>query len=297
MCGWVWEVRGGGGGGGGGGAPPSKSASRRSSWLRPCAKEAKSLPLSKQHLFGRCLRYNRMTLYQWLCAKDYSNTIVNALELLRSRAKPSISWPNEKVGSWWRHQMETFSALLDFGGGNPPITRGLPSQGPVAWSSDVLFDLHLNKRFSKRPRRWWFETPSHSLWRHYNGAILSYHITIEYARYCRKARTKAEPGTDFELIADIFDLNEKKNYGMWHTWASKCLKSLATSLGSTACSGQQQRNHKSAASLACCEGKYYPANKLWNKYAIITWKRRFDVINTYLLLTMFAGHQWYGFIR
>ena len=33
----------------------------------------------------------------------------------------------------------------------------------------------------------------------------------------------------------------------------------------------------------------YPANKLRNKYVIITSKRRFDVIITYLLRSMFAG--------
>ena len=31
---------------------------------------------------------------------------------------------------------------------------------------NVFFDLRLNKRLSKQSRRWWFETPSRSLWRH-----------------------------------------------------------------------------------------------------------------------------------
>ena len=34
---------------------------------------------------------------------------------------------------------------------------------------DVFFDLGLNKRSSKQSKRWWFETPSCSLWRHRNG--------------------------------------------------------------------------------------------------------------------------------
>ena len=33
---------------------------------------------------------------------------------------------------------------------------------------DVFFDLRLNKRLSKQSRGWWFETPSHPLWRHCN---------------------------------------------------------------------------------------------------------------------------------
>ena len=41
-----------------------------------------------------------------------------------------------------------------------------PSQRPVTRSFDVFFDLRLNKRLSKQPWGWWFETPAWSLWRH-----------------------------------------------------------------------------------------------------------------------------------
>ena len=44
-----------------------------------------------------------------------------------------------------------------------------PTQRPVTRSFDVFFDLRPNKRLSKQPRGWWFETPSWSLWRHRNG--------------------------------------------------------------------------------------------------------------------------------
>ena len=43
-----------------------------------------------------------------------------------------------------------------------------PTQRPVTRSFDVFFDLRLNKRLSKQPWSWWFETPSWSLWRHCN---------------------------------------------------------------------------------------------------------------------------------
>ena len=68
--------------------------------------------------------------------------------------------------SWWRHQMETFSALLALYVGNLPVTGEFPPQGPVTQSFDVFF--HLNKRLSKQSRRRWFKTPSLSLWRHCN---------------------------------------------------------------------------------------------------------------------------------
>ena len=69
---------------------------------------------------------------------------------------------------WWRHQMETFSALLAFCAGNSPVTGEFPTQRPVTRGFDVFFDLRLNKRLSKQPWGWWTETPSWSLWRHCN---------------------------------------------------------------------------------------------------------------------------------
>ena len=40
-----------------------------------------------------------------------------------------------------------------------------PTQRPVTRSIDVFCDLRLDKRMSKQPWGWWFETPSWSLWR------------------------------------------------------------------------------------------------------------------------------------
>ena len=72
------------------------------------------------------------------------------------------------LGSWWRHQMENFSVLLSTCAGNSPVTGEFPAQRPETRSFDVFFDLRLNKRLSKQWRGWWFETPSHPLWRHCN---------------------------------------------------------------------------------------------------------------------------------
>ena len=36
--------------------------------------------------------------------------------------------------TWWRHQMETFSALLALCAGNSPVTGEFPSQRPAMWS-------------------------------------------------------------------------------------------------------------------------------------------------------------------
>ena len=70
--------------------------------------------------------------------------------------------------TWWRHQMETFSALLAICAGNSPVPGEFPTQRPVTRSFDVFFDLRPNKRLSKQSWGWWFETLSHPLRRHRN---------------------------------------------------------------------------------------------------------------------------------
>ena len=49
-----------------------------------------------------------------------------------------------QMATWWRHQMETFSALLALCAGNSPVSGEFPSQRPVTRSFDVFFDLCLN---------------------------------------------------------------------------------------------------------------------------------------------------------
>ena len=70
--------------------------------------------------------------------------------------------------SWWRRQMETFSALLALCAGNSPVPGEFPTQRPVTRSFGVFFDLRQNKRLSKQSWGWWFETLSRPLWRHCN---------------------------------------------------------------------------------------------------------------------------------
>ena len=75
--------------------------------------------------------------------------------------------------AWWRHQMETFSALLALFEGNSSVTSEFPSQRAVTRSFDVFFDLHLIRRLDKQSRRRWFDTPLRPLWRHCNGLTWS----------------------------------------------------------------------------------------------------------------------------
>ena len=81
--------------------------------------------------------------------------------------------------TWWRHQMETFSALLAIVRFTGP--RWIPrTQKPSTRSFDVFFDLRLNKRLGKQSWGWWFETVPRPLWRHGNE---NYNTLIMDTRY------------------------------------------------------------------------------------------------------------------
>ena len=70
--------------------------------------------------------------------------------------------------TWWRHQMETLSALLAICAGNSPAPSEFPAQRPVTRGFDVFFDLHPNKRLRKQRWGWWFEMPPCPSRRHRN---------------------------------------------------------------------------------------------------------------------------------
>ena len=101
------------------------------------------------------------------------NTTTKALSLIKLSLR-----------TWWRHQMETFSALLAICAGNSPVTVEFPAQRPVTRSFDVFFDLRLNKRFSKQSWGWWIKTPSRPLWRHNDGEYLSVHFWRGFITQC-----------------------------------------------------------------------------------------------------------------
>ena len=87
--------------------------------------------------------------------------------------------------SWWRHQMETFSALLAICAGNSPVSGEFPAQRPVTRNCDVYFDMHPNKRLSKQSWGWRFETQSRPLWRHRNVFRLSFSLVPILCGLCQ----------------------------------------------------------------------------------------------------------------
>ena len=88
----------------------------------------------------------------------FSSTFYPAYKWFRIVTKRSNSL------SWWRHQMEPFSAFMALCAGNSR-SRWIPRTKASDAKLWYFFDLRLNIRLSKQPRGWWFETPLWSLWR------------------------------------------------------------------------------------------------------------------------------------
>ena len=77
----------------------------------------------------------------------------HAIKLQNTTSYKRRKWDNNSA-SWWRHQMETFSALLAIRAGNSPVPGDVTTQRPVTRSFAVFFDLRLNKRLSKQTKGW-----------------------------------------------------------------------------------------------------------------------------------------------
>ena len=113
-----------------------------------------------QTIFDDSINFRVEDYYTTFCSPRYP-TCYNEI-FLHPGAILGSHW------SWWRHQMETFSALLVICAENSLVPGEFHAQRPVTRSFGVFFDLHPNKRLSKQSRDWWFETPSRPLWRHFN---------------------------------------------------------------------------------------------------------------------------------
>ena len=135
-------------------------------------------PLDLRRCHSSELMSNRQD-FHFSSSKQSEPVLVKYLSRTWSFRRDYRYWPVScPVITWWRHQMETFSALLALCVGNSPVNGEFPSQRQVTRSFDVFFDLCLNKRFSKRSWGWWFETQSDSLWRHCNGRDNHFGVTI-----------------------------------------------------------------------------------------------------------------------
>ena len=111
------------------------------------------------------------------------NFMKTSLESVKPSWKsPSYLWGNEMILHVYKIRKAIF--MMTSSNGNIFRVTGplcgeftgpgeFPTQRPVTRSFDVFFDLRLNKRLSKQPWGWWFETRSWSLWRQCNVYFMS----------------------------------------------------------------------------------------------------------------------------
>ena len=99
-------------------------------------------------------------------------------------------------------------------------SRWIPrTQRPVTRSFDVFFDLRLNKRLSKQPWGWWFETPPWSLWRQCNGEFIwdvlsktgPYHMRLKYYPFHHASLLK------HDIFAKQCGVSNRLYYHIYHS--------------------------------------------------------------------------------
>ena len=154
-------------------------------WRRVC-----SLGVSSRHL-PKLLPYifdNKENLETWKCCNRMGHNrqcdVMNGCALATSAyikrhqsrgyiQRSAIFFHKIQEVSWWRHQMENFSALLSICAGNLPSPVNSRTRA-LTRSFDIFFDLRLNKRLSKQWWGCWFETPSRPLWRGPTDYLVTY---------------------------------------------------------------------------------------------------------------------------
>ena len=110
--------------------------------------------LTMWECFIGCCLWGQSCCGDWICSKVINGTVMcNDFCVFsfptRNRLQ-STKWHKTARTSWWRHQMDTFSALLAICAGNSPVPGEFPAQRPVTRSFDVFVHLRLNKRLSKQ---------------------------------------------------------------------------------------------------------------------------------------------------
>ena len=107
-----------------------------------------------------------LTRFWWVA---FSNSSFEPFDIL-------TSWSLGDVAvflTWWRHQIETYSALLAICAGNSPVSPvNSPHKGQWRGALMFFFDLRISTRLNKHSWGWWLETPSRPSWRHRNKLVI-----------------------------------------------------------------------------------------------------------------------------
>ena len=106
-----------------------------------------------QHSKCREFSLDFVSLFEWCHRLHHDATESLITRENWKKTCPTFQSALRLLVTWWRHQMETFSALLALCAGNSPVTGEFPSQMPVTRSFSVCFDLRPNNREAGIVRR------------------------------------------------------------------------------------------------------------------------------------------------
>ena len=176
---------------------------------------------------------------------------------------------------WLNHHMMTSSNENIFRVTGPlcgefTSHRLIPDKRPVTRRFDAFFDLRLNKRLIKQSRGWWFETPSHPLWRHSNVVLIDSFDTVMHIFY------SCFTGSEATSWLPQRQWNKLPNHEKTQQCGDKCVRVvcdvlsnhysglMASAMASkitgisivscNICSDADWRKHESSASLNFVEG-------------------------------------------
>ena len=175
--------------------------------------EGQALPHDTKFGNSRCEIVGRRVIFIWSLIHGSSwSGLIKVGPGLTVPTEYNSFWTTDLVYmTWWRHEMETFPALLVLCAGNSLVTDEFHSQRPVTRNFDVFFDLCMNKWLSKQSWGWCFETPSRSLWRHCNGNWIF--LLLRFLT----SREVSAPGPSFKIL-------DKTSYH-WTLWCQIYIRS------------------------------------------------------------------------
>ena len=121
-----------------------------------CVNTSRHLTYLISQLFGQTYRYNRRKGRQYFYVSLHSSTMTRhglprfvCKRERNSHFARTTPWllityrqqglEHQQPRSWWRHQMETFSALLAICAGNSPVPVNSPHKGQ--WREALMFSL------------------------------------------------------------------------------------------------------------------------------------------------------------
>ena len=125
-----------------------------------------------------------------------TNTYMRSITFVWISGNPDkISMKFQLVSSWWRHQMETFSALLAICAGNSPVSGEFPAKGQ--WRGALMFTL-ICARMNV-----WVNT-------HDAGDYRRHHAHYDVIVMCLVERVKIPRA--IENLADFMTWNNSRHY-------------------------------------------------------------------------------------